>query len=239
MTPHGWPFLVLKPFWIAGCVVALWSPAARSQALFPGAGNPSPVGNAALVRILLANVHPRERLEAAQRLGDSGDPKAIRALSTAAVYDENDKVRRAAAIAIACIRRATDAGAVPAPPAPVDPYVELVQSLYQRILGRPAEPAGLQYWVTVLQQGQSPADVQTAILGGQEFYEHHGSTPRTFIRGLYAEILGREATPQEVEARLATLNQYNGDRIHLAADFVRDAGPELANRLGSGHYQLP
>ncbi len=239
MRPVGGSLKSWKPLGIALGVVLFLGPAARCQSLFLGTGDPSPVANAALVRILLTNVRSRERVEAARRLGESNDPKAIRALSTAAVYDENEAVRQAATLAIQCIRRATAPAAAPVPPAPVDPVVELVQSLYQRHLGRPAEPAGLQYWVTVLRQGQAPGDVQAAVLGGQEYYEKHGATPRSFIRGLYSDLLGRDATPPEVEARLGALNQYSGDRIHLAADVLRDVGPELATRLGSGHYQLP
>jgi hypothetical protein len=115
----------------------------------------------------------------------------------------------------------------------VDPAVELVQSFYQRYLGRQAEPSGLQYWVTVLHQGQTPANVLASILGGDEYYLKRGSTPQGFVRGLYKDVLGRDPRPEEMDARLTALDWYQGDRIRLANDVLRDAGPELFNRFGS------
>jgi hypothetical protein len=110
----------------------------------------------------------------------------------------------------------------------------LVQSFYQRFLGRQAELSGLQYWVVVLHQGQPPANVLASILGGEEYYLRRGSTPQGFVRGLYKDLLGREPTFAELDTRLAALDWYQGDRIRLANDVLRDAGPEPFNRLGPG-----
>jgi hypothetical protein len=92
--------------------------AARAQPPFPGAGYSSPVSNASLVRVLLTEVDTGRRVEAARLLGASGDPKAIQALSTAAVEDQDPRVRQAATDALSQIRGAIGGGVVPTPAPP-------------------------------------------------------------------------------------------------------------------------
>lgn len=233
---------------VLGAGIALGGPA-PAQVLYPGAGYPSAVGNATLVNILLSAVRPFERVEAARLLGASGDLKAITALSTAAVYDNNARVRQAASDAIIQIRRANQPRPpqpffpTPPPPLPppvlVDPYIELVTSWYMRFLNRQPDPAGLQNWVTLLRQGVSPEKLEWSILGSQEYFERKGGRPADFIRGLYIDVLGRlPATRQEMEYWLSKFREYNGDRARVAEDFLREAQPELASRPGGGLYPL-
>src|SRR5262245_7512560 len=59
-----------------------------------------PPGRAALVRTLLEAVSSRRRLEAAQALGETGDPRVLEPLATAAARDTDPDVRRAARHAI-------------------------------------------------------------------------------------------------------------------------------------------
>ena len=60
---------------------------------------------------------------------------------------------------------------------------EAIQSLYQNLLGRAADPTGLAGWQDVLAQGGSLQDVAHGISGSTEAH----------IRSLYKSILGREA----------------------------------------------
>jgi hypothetical protein len=96
-------------------------PAGRAQPLYPGAAFSSPLTNASLVRILLTEVDARRRSEAARLLGASADPKAIQALSTAAVEDQDPRVRQAAIDALSQIRGVLGGGLVPAPAVPAWP----------------------------------------------------------------------------------------------------------------------
>ena len=120
----------------------------------------------------------------------------------------------------------------------MDPYVDLVQSWYGQFLNRPADPAGLANWVRLLRRGASPEDLEAAILGSQEYYDRKGGHPAVFIRGLYLDVLSRHARAPEVESWLSRLAEYNGDRTRIAAEFLRESQPELANRPGGAHYQL-
>jgi hypothetical protein len=97
------------------------APARAQQPPYPGAGYSAPVNNAALVRVLLTDVKDERRVEAARLLGASGDPKVIQALSTAAVEDQDPRVRQAATEALRQLRDLCGGGTVPAPPAPAWP----------------------------------------------------------------------------------------------------------------------
>jgi hypothetical protein len=249
---------------------------ARAQTLFPGASFNSPMSSASLVRILLTEVSPERRIQAARLLGASGDPNTIQALSTAAVEDQDPRVRQAATSAISQLRNAIGGGVVPSPPAPtwpplapplpqpppvvqppfvvqpprvvqppfvpqpprLDPLVELTQSWYQRYLRRSIDITGLQGWVTLLRQGASHDDVKAAILGSPEYFQLQGNNAAGFVAGLYADVLGRPATRDEVAQWLNRLGQLGNDRTRLAGDFLRAAQGELRNRPGYGHYLI-
>jgi hypothetical protein len=112
------------------------------------------------------------------------------------------------------------------PAAPQDPGVRLVESYYQRYLGRAADPGGLQGWVSVL----GSVNVEAGILGSAEYYSRHGGTPAGFVTGLYVEVLGRQPAAAEVQVWLNRLQQVGWNRTVLADDFLRAATTELAQR---------
>ncbi len=90
------------------------------------------------------------------------------------------------------------------------PYAQLperlVQSWYQRYLGREPEPTGLVGTMEALRRGQSPEGVVASILGGVEFYSRAGLTPEGYIRNLYQVLAGRPPAPQEVGYWLQQMN---------------------------------
>src|SRR5262249_45402136 len=155
----------------------------------------------ALVRILLEGVSARRRLLAAEELGETGDPRVLEALATAAAHDTDPEVRRAARRSIRQIRGEQGGGwgggFLPQPP-PQDPNVTLVQSWYQRFLGRSADASGLATFAGMLQRGVSATDVQAGILASDEFWQLQGGRADLFIRGLYRAVLNREPSRQEV-----------------------------------------
>src|SRR4051812_30022536 len=65
----------------------------------------------------------------------------------------------------------------------VDPYA-LVQSWYQRFLGRAPDP-GSDAWIQQLQQGNPPEAVLAGILSSDEYYQRSGNNPQSYIMALY------------------------------------------------------
>jgi len=106
-------------------------------------------------------------------------------------------------------------------PAPV------VQSWYQTYLGRTADAPGLDAWLQQVRQGAPLRLVQAGILASDEYYARHGSTPEGFVQGLYADVLHRAASPQEMSLWLDRLAAGGGNREQVAIDFLPSAGVEL------------
>ncbi len=67
---------------------------------------------------------------------------------------------------------------------------EFISNLYSNVLGREAEEAGLQGWVSALYNGASRADVAKSIVGSTEALSKANSD---FIDSLYQSALGRTA----------------------------------------------
>lgn len=213
----------------------LLSPLAGAQSRYPNFGLPPVASNSQYVRLLLTAVDPRERIEAARRLGRTGDVRVIESLSQAAVFDTDAGVRREASEAIQRIRQQTGTGVVPGPADPGafpgfrppmrppvgDPRVELIQSYYQRYLKRSADWGGLQNWLIHLQRGLSPEQVQGAIIGSNEYYRLNGSYPAGFIRALYNDVIGRSPSPAELRSGLENLNRLRNNRAQHAEEFIR------------------
>src|SRR5262245_37586606 len=207
---------------MGSCAVVVLATGAEAQLLFPGSTKSSEIGNAALVKVLLTALRWQDRAEAARQLGDSGDPRVVQALATAAVNDPNARVREAATDAITQLRqggggwRPNPPWPLPPPPGPpfnpVDPQAELVQSWYQHFLGRSVDGSGIQTWVALLRQGVPPEDVLGGILGSPEYYRRNGGTPVGFVRGLYRDVLGREPGRDEIPQWVNQLRNLRGDR---------------------------
>jgi streptogramin lyase len=90
-------------------------------------------------------------------------------------------------------------------PLPLDPVElgrqQLVTTLYQEILGRLPEPLGLTFWVTLLNEGVSPAQVAGGINGSAEHLADTGN---------------KKTPPAKLAVELAHA-KANGDRVALVA----------------------
>lgn len=89
-----------------------------------------------------------------------------------------------------------------------------VDSLYENILGRGADPSGAAYWVGTLNRGATRSQVAAGFYGSIESRQGR-------VHGLYQAILGRRADP----AGLASWSEYlirYGD-INLAASLATSA----------------
>jgi hypothetical protein len=74
----------------------------------------------------------------------------------------------------------------------------VIDDYYRQYLGRPAETAGVEFWLNVWQKHNGPDVVRAGLIGSGEFYATQGGTDDGAIRGLYQNILGRGADDGEV-----------------------------------------
>ena len=218
------------------------APVAQGQVFRPPGWAPPPaLDYAFLARTLLSGVDWRQREDAAQQLGNSGDLRWVGPLATAAAGDPSLRVRQAARDALASIRLANRPPGLTIPPLrpgpgwgggglPDDPYADMVEAWYLQFLRRSPDAAGLAGHLSILQSGADPGDVQAGILGSDEYWRRQGSTARGFVRGLYIDVLGRPASPSEVANWLNRFNVSGGDRAQVAREFLGAAAAELSLR---------
>jgi hypothetical protein len=67
----------------------------------------------------------------------------------------------------------------------------IIDDLYQRVLGRPADAEGKRYWLDVLASGVRVEDVGVQFYGSDEYYRKMGG-PEPYVRALYDNLLHRE-----------------------------------------------
>src|SRR5207245_4564973 len=73
---------------------------------------------------------------------------------------------------------------------------DVVEGLYQRFLGRAADPLGLSTWVGFLADGGTMVQLEAMILGSPEYFNvHGGGTNAGFINAIYHDALGRSPDP--------------------------------------------
>jgi len=107
---------------------------------------------------------------------------------------------------------------------------ESVRSLYQRYLGREPSSNELTQWVWAFQKGLSLAEAQVTFLASDDFFVRQSRNATTYITSLYAEVLNRTPSQDEVTAWLASLNSYRGNREKLVRDFLTSAQQEIVQR---------
>jgi hypothetical protein len=107
---------------------------------------------------------------------------------------------------------------------PLDPVTAFVITLYVRILGRGPDQAGLQAFVTQLQQTQNILPTVQLFLASPEFLGRN--TPNTeFVTLLYRVCLGRVADAGGLAFYANRLTQGTATRDQLLAEFA--ASPEF------------
>lgn len=69
----------------------------------------------------------------------------------------------------------------------------IVDGLYRSTLGRRADAEGRAHWIQLIRAGRTPAEVASYFYASDEYFRRAGGTNTTWVRDLYAEILGRSA----------------------------------------------
>jgi hypothetical protein len=103
---------------------------------------------------------------------------------------------------------------------------QIIGEMYQQILGRQVEAAGLSYWLDVWAAHGGSEIVKASLLGSAEYFANHGSHDAGFIQGLYQDVLGRSASASEVAYWQGVLG--TSSRTAVAMGFVTSNELRLA-----------
>jgi streptogramin lyase len=125
-------------------------------------------------------------------------------------------------------------------------HARLVAGWYQSYLGRPADAAGLQYYVALLRNAMEEQAL-AQLLASPEYYNHAPSVPgvgggaptdQTYVRALFQQLLGHPAGPDALtywQAQVAAggraaaaLRLMGSDEYHTAV--ILDAYRSLLHR---------
>jgi hypothetical protein len=225
--------------------IALAPPALAQWNWRPGWRPPPALDPSSAARTLQTAVDWRQREQAAQRLGDSGDLRWVTVLAGAAANDPNVRVRRAASDAIASIRQANGRpGNNVRPPwpgvpgwgggwRPDDGYADMIDSWFQRYLGRSVDRGGLASRLTLLREGADPLDIEADIIGSDEYWNRNGRNVTGFIRGLYRDVLNRQPDARELRGWVSRFDANRRNRSAVAREFLQAAQLELSGRRWS------
>jgi hypothetical protein len=82
---------------------------------------------------------------------------------------------------------------------------DFVTSAYERLLGRAPDAAGLSAWISAMQQGMTDERLEAGFVGSPEYLANHGGVGRSWLIGLYQDILNRTAGDAELNSWLAAL----------------------------------
>lgn len=99
-----------------------------------------------------------------------------------------------------------------------------VESIYEQVLGRQGDVAGLQFWTDALAQGTARADVASAAVESSEFQgQYAGQGNAAYVEGLYEHLLGRQGDASGLQSWTNALDSHTTTRVDLANAFVNSA----------------
>jgi N-acetylmuramoyl-L-alanine amidase/Domain of unknown function (DUF4214) len=114
-------------------------------------------------------------------------------------------------------------------------YVQLrIGQAYWAVLGRGPDPGGLAGWTAQILAGRVPVDdVQRQLYSSAEFLGLSGGTTKGFVAKMYKSILGRAASPGEVDSWAAKIGNGSGWLVNqIWFSF------EAASARAGSYYQL-
>ncbi len=94
----------------------------------------------------------------------------------------------------------------------------LIEESYQRYLGRPADRDGLAFWLGQMRAGRRIVDLESGFLASSEYFTVAGGDSASWVRQLYADVLGRSPSGSEVSFWVA--KQQSRGRYAVARGFL-------------------
>jgi hypothetical protein len=110
-----------------------------------------------------------------------------------------------------------------------------VDALYRRYLKRAPDADGAQQWLRMLQQGGTLEGAAVGFVSSPEYFQLQGGTNQGYVLGLYRDVLGRTASPGELNGWVALL-EGGGSRQDVAQSFF--SSTEYRTHLVEAYYQL-
>ena len=112
--------------------------------------------------------------------------------------------------------------------------VKEVNDTYQAILHRPADLAGLNNFVSLLQQGHALEEIRLVLIASQEYFQAHGNTNQSYVTALYNDILHR--APDSVSLATFTTQLNNGTVSRAQVATALFSSLEYASLAVNGLY---
>ncbi len=109
----------------------------------------------------------------------------------------------------------------------------VVQNLYMRYLGRPADPAGSQQWVSFLNSGGTVEALAANLIGSPEYFQKAGGTNDAFLTALYQDVLSRAIDSQ---GQAFYTSELNAGTSREAVAFSVVTGQEAYQDAVDGYY---
>jgi hypothetical protein len=110
---------------------------------------------------------------------------------------------------------------------------DVVAGLYQRYLYRAPDPAGSQWWLSMLGGGATIEQVAASIVGSPEYLALHGGSDASFVAALYQDVLGRTADSGGEAYWVSALNS-GASRAAVALGFLTST--EYRDNLVNADY---
>ncbi|MCU1475591.1 MAG: hypothetical protein JWQ64_284 [Subtercola sp.] len=109
-----------------------------------------------------------------------------------------------------------------------------IDAAYASILGRAAEPAGRQNWLSAMHAGWiTTDDIETQLYASAEYFQQHGNTNTGFVASLYTNLLHRPGTASDFAFWSNLITQHG--RPWVIAQYWNS--PETISQRVSAMYQ--
>jgi len=107
----------------------------------------------------------------------------------------------------------------------VEYYTTFINAAFEHYLARPADSAGLSYWVTQMQLGATDEQLEAELLSSSEYAQLQGGTDAAWVIGMYLDLLGRPADDAGLSYWLGEI-QAGVNRYQIALGIATSAERE-------------
>ena len=109
---------------------------------------------------------------------------------------------------------------------PSNPYLagqlDQLNTWYRNYLKREPTPQELAAWQAHLEQGRTPQEILSYILGSSEYFDRLGNQRDPYLSELHRTIVGKEPTPADLAELQRLLQNYQGSRARVVRDLLRN-----------------